>query len=38
MKLRQHETGGRDRTESIQSYRAMLRHTGSTLSQRRHHP
>jgi retron-type reverse transcriptase len=31
-RLRQHETGGRDRTESIESYRAMFRHTGSTLS------
>lgn len=29
-RLRQHETGGRDRTASLQSYRAMLAHTGAT--------
>ena len=32
-RLREHETHGRDRTESIRSYRAALSHTGST----RHH-
>jgi len=29
-RLRQHETGGRDRSEALQSYRAMLSHTGTT--------
>lgn len=29
-RLRQHETGGYDRSESLQSYRAMLGHTGAT--------
>lgn len=28
-RLRQHETGGRDRTAALFSYRAMFRHTGS---------
>ncbi|MDB5813509.1 MAG: hypothetical protein JWN23_626 [Rhodocyclales bacterium] len=31
-RLRQHERGERDRSESIQSYRSMLAHTGSTVS------
>lgn len=30
-RLRQHESGGRDRTEALQSYRAMLRYTGTTI-------
>lgn len=30
-RLRQHESGGRDRTEALQSYRAMLRFTGTTI-------
>lgn len=29
-RLRQHETGGRDRTEALLSYRALFNHTGST--------
>ncbi len=29
-RLRQHETGGRDRTAAIASYQAMFKHTGST--------
>jgi hypothetical protein len=29
-RLRQHEAGGYDRTESLMSYRAMLAHTGAT--------
>ena len=29
-RLRQHETGCRDRTQALQSYRAMLAHTGAT--------
>lgn len=29
-RLRQHEHGGRDRTEAIRSYRAALSHTGAT--------
>lgn len=29
-RLRQHESGGRDRTDALRSYRAMLNHTGST--------
>jgi len=31
-RLRQHESGGRDRTDALRSYRAMLNHTGSTRS------
>jgi hypothetical protein len=30
-RLRQHEFGGYDRTESLNSYNAMFRHTGSTI-------
>lgn len=30
-RLRQHETGGRDRSQALASYRAMHRHTGSTI-------
>jgi RNA-directed DNA polymerase len=30
-RLRQHETGGYDRAESLASYAAMLSHTGSTI-------
>lgn len=29
-RLRQHESGGYDRSESLQSYRAMFAHTGAT--------
>ena len=29
-RLREHESGGRDRTEAIRSYRAALSHTGAT--------
>lgn len=29
-RLRQHETGGQDRTEALNSYRAALLHTGAT--------
>lgn len=29
-RLRQHETGGRDRSEALMSYKAMLSHTGPT--------
>lgn len=29
-RLRQHETGGRDRTDALRSYRAMLNFTGAT--------
>lgn len=29
-RLRQHESGGRDRTDALRSYRAMLNHTGAT--------
>ncbi len=29
-RLRQHESGGRDRTDALRSYRSMLNHTGST--------
>lgn len=29
-RLREHESGGRDRTEALRSYRAMLEHTGAT--------
>ena len=29
-RLRQHESGGRDRTDALNSYRAMLRYTGAT--------
>ncbi len=28
-RLRQHESGGRDRTDALRSYRAMLNHTGA---------
>jgi len=31
-RLRQHESGGRDRTDALRSYRAMLNHTGTTRS------
>lgn len=34
-RLRQHEFGGRDRTEALRSYRAMFGHTGATRSHRR---
>lgn len=30
-RLRQHETGGYDRSEALESYRAMFSHTGSTI-------
>jgi RNA-directed DNA polymerase len=30
-RLRQHEIGGRDRTESLTSYKALFSHTGSTI-------
>lgn len=33
-RLRQHETGGYDRSESLNSYRAMLKHTGATRHRR----
>ncbi len=33
-RLRQHESGGRDRTEAIRSYQAALSHTGSTIGRR----
>lgn len=29
-RLRQHESGGQDRTDALRSYRAMLNHTGAT--------
>ena len=33
-RLRQHETGGYDRTEALQSYAAMLAHTGTTFQEK----
>jgi RNA-directed DNA polymerase len=30
-RLRQHETGGYDRSEALASYSAMFSHTGSTI-------
>lgn len=30
-RLRQHEAGGYDRTEALNSYAAMFSHTGSTI-------
>ena len=29
-RLREHESGGRDHTQALQSYRAALSHTGAT--------
>ncbi len=31
-RLRQHETGGRDRSQALASYKAMFSHTGSTFN------
>lgn len=33
-RLRQHESGGYDRSEALESYRAMFKHTGSTRGAR----
>lgn len=33
-RLRQHESGGRDRTGALQSYQAMFSHTGSTIQRK----
>jgi hypothetical protein len=33
-RLRQHESGGYDRTEALESYRAMFSHTGPTTTKR----